>query len=114
MNRERLEGDGVTRLIQLMRRYGYNKDVDIYLGTVTNPLPDVRIKLDKSKIELEADDLIINRLLLNRVETVKINGVTQEIEYPDTLTVGTRVILAETNNNQLFYVLGIFEKGESV
>jgi len=59
---ERLEGDGAARLIQLMRQYGYNKDVDIELATITNAPPDLKIKVDNMKVELDRDDLIVAQI----------------------------------------------------
>lgn len=103
---ERLEGDGVARLIQLMRRYGYNKDVDFKLATVTNAPPDLKIKVDNMKIELDRDDLIVAQYLTKHKRQVKIDGdTTVELEFQDELKPGDRVIVASANNGQLYIVL---------
>jgi hypothetical protein len=106
MKKERLEGDGAARLIQLMRRHGYNKDVDFELATVTSPPPDLKIKVDNVNIELDRDDLIVAQYLTKHKRQVRINGgTTVELEYQDELKVGDRVIVASADNDQIYFVL---------
>ncbi|PJW21976.1 hypothetical protein CV632_01235 [Geobacillus thermodenitrificans] len=103
---ERLEGGGAARLIQLIRRYGYNKDVDIELATVTSPPPDLRIQIDNMKVEIDSDDLIVAQYLTKHKRQVKINGgETVELEYQDELKVGDRILVASVKNDQLYIVL---------
>jgi hypothetical protein len=103
---ERLEGGGAARLIQLIRRHGYNKDVDIELATVTNAPPDLKIKVDNMKVELDRDDLIVAQSLTKHKRQVKIDGgATVELEFQDELKVGDRVIVASADNDQLYFVL---------
>jgi hypothetical protein len=80
-----MEGSGAVRLINLMKKHGYNKDLSVSLATVTNGMPDIRIQVDGMKIELDKDDLVI-------AERVK------------DLTTGDRVIVV-SDNDQTFYVL---------
>jgi hypothetical protein len=58
-----LEGTPFSRLRQQMAKYGYNKDVDIVLGTVTSPPPALKVRIDNEPIELEAEDLIVSQHL---------------------------------------------------
>jgi HSP20 family molecular chaperone IbpA len=103
---ERLEGGGAVRLIQLIQRYGYNKDVDFELATVTSPPPDIKIKVDNVNIELDRDDLIVAQYLTKHKRQVKIDGgATVELEFQDELKVGDRVIVANVKNGQLYIVL---------
>lgn len=103
---ERLEGDGAAKLVQLIRRYGYNKDVDIELATVTSAPPDLKIKVDNMKVELDRDDLIVAQCLTKHKRQVKIDGgETIELEYQDELKPGDRVIVASANNGQLYFVI---------
>lgn len=103
---ERLEGSGATRLIQLIRKHGYNKDVDIELGTVTSSPPDIKIQIDNMKMELDRDDLIVARYLTKHKRQIRINGgETLELEYQDELKIGDRVIVASVKKGQLYIVL---------
>ena len=105
--KERLEGNGAARLIQLMRQHGYNKDVDIELATVTSAPPNIKVKIDNMNIELDHDDLIVAQSLMKHKRQVKINGgTTSEFENQDELEVGDRIIVAAVKNDQLFIVLG--------
>lgn len=104
--KDRLEGNGAARLIQLMRQHGYNKDVDIELATVTSAPPDLKIKVDNMKIELDRDDLIIAQYLTKHKRQVKIDGgATVELEFQDELQIGDRVIVVSANNGQLYFVI---------
>ena len=104
--KDRLEGNGAARLIQLMRQHGYNKDVDIELATVTSAPPNIKVKIDNMNIELDRDDLIVAQSLTKHKRQVKINGgTTSEFEYQDELEVGDRIIVASVKNDQLYIVL---------
>lgn len=88
MSVERLEGDGATRLIQLIRQHGHNKDVDIELATVTSAPPDIKIQIDNMKIELDKDDIVATAQFAS-----------------SSVQVGDRVIVASVKNSQLYIVL---------
>ncbi|EMI10363.1 DUF2577 domain-containing protein [Anoxybacillus gonensis] len=103
---ERFEGNGATRLIQLIRQHGYNKDVDIELGTVTSDPPSIKIQIDNMKVELDQDDLIIAQYLTKHRRQIKINdGTILDVEYQDELKAGDRVIVASIKSGQLYIVL---------
>lgn len=100
------EGNGASQLVQLMRRHGYNKDINIELATVTAAPPALRIKVDNMAIELEAEDLIVAERLTSRKERIRINGGAEsEIEYLDELQIGDRVIVAEVNEGQTYIII---------
>jgi ribosome-associated translation inhibitor RaiA len=106
MTKERLEGSGAARLIQLIRQHGYNVDVNIEMATVTSAPPDLKIKVDNMKVELDRDDIIVAQSLTKHKRQVKIDGgATVELEYQDELKVGDRVIVASANNDQLYFVI---------
>jgi HSP20 family molecular chaperone IbpA len=107
MTKERLEGSGAKRLVQLMRQHGcYNKDVEIELATVTSAPPNLKIKVDNMKVELDRDDLIVAQSITKHKRQVKIDGgATVDLEYQDELKVGDRVIVANVKNGQLYIVL---------
>jgi hypothetical protein len=126
------EGNGASQLVQLMKIHGYNKDINIELGTVTAAPPALKVRLDNMTIDLEAEDLVIAERLTKRKEkitiratnvtdtmsavTVGANGshihditaltLTQaEIEYLDELKVGDRVVVAEVDEGQTYIIL---------
>lgn len=125
----RLEGGGGSKLVQLIRQHGFNKDVNIELATVTNAPPELKIKVDNVDFELDSDDLIVAEHLTARKETVTIrvgNGALTamtdisgthdhalesfeltdgEVEYLDKLAVDDRVIVASVNDEQLYIIL---------
>lgn len=121
-----LEGNGASRLIQLMKQNGKNVDVSIAIGTVTVPPPSLAIRLEGDKFDLD-DELIAADHLLDhkRIATIKcstIDGTTKdaaghthaiesltlndaEIDVKTNLKVGDQVIVAVAQDSQLYYVL---------
>lgn len=69
---DKLEGTGASQLVQLIQHFGYNKDVDIEIATVTSPPPALRIKIDNMPVELEADDLVVAEHLTRHTRIVTI------------------------------------------
>jgi hypothetical protein len=101
----RLEGDGASRLTQLMRIHGYNPGMVFEPGTVlqTNPL---KIQLHSDKLILDEEDFAINEDLLSYSETVKIDGESHTIEYPLQIKSGDMVLVANNaDEGQYFYVM---------
>ena len=82
------QGDGFSQLVQLMRKHGHNKDVEIELGTVTAPPPEVLIRLDSLGFDLDKGDLIFAGRLSDTP-----------------LQEGDRVIVVSNEAQTLFYVL---------
>ncbi len=70
----RLEGSGASKLVQLVREIGYNKDVDIELATVTAPPPNLKIKVDNMSVELQKDDLVVAEWLTRHRRRVTITN----------------------------------------
>ncbi|SDC86810.1 Protein of unknown function [Paenibacillus sp. CF095] len=102
---ETIDGGGVSKLRDVIRQLGYNKDVDVEIGTVTAPLPDIRVKLDNVNFELEREDIVIVERLKGYTRTVRINGVDAEIEFPPVLEAGDRVVLQMFNAGQDYVIL---------
>jgi Protein of unknown function (DUF2577) len=98
----RIEGSGESRLIQLIRKYGYNKDVDFELATVVAPPPNLRIKLDKDGITLEKGDLIVCESLTQHTRELT-DGST--LTFKTALKAGDKVIVASLDEKQLFIVI---------
>lgn len=106
----RLEGSGVSRFAQLIKAIGYNRDVDVLLGTVTAPLPGIRIEIDNYPgLRLEKDDLVIAGHLTEHTRVVTLTrGEEQEvtnIHFEDDLVPGDRVAMLEYSGGQKFLVL---------
>jgi hypothetical protein len=102
---ETIDGGGVSKLRDVIRQLGYNKDVDVEIGTVIAPLPDIRVKLDNVNFELEREDLVIPERLKGYTRTLKINGVDAEVEYPPVLEAGDRVVLQMFNAGQDYVLI---------
>jgi hypothetical protein len=68
-----------------MKQKGYNKDADIMLGIIKQPLPDLLVKLERSGLELDKTDFIVS-------ETVSTK-----------LAVNDRVIIAR--DGDIFFIL---------
>lgn len=106
---ERLEGSGASKMVQLIKKFGHNTDINIELGTVTASPPALKIKIDNMNLELEADDLIVAMCLTKHKRTITFKTATSttdaEIEYTDELKKGDRVIVAEINKGQTYVIL---------
>jgi Protein of unknown function (DUF2577) len=102
MRNERIEGGPATRLIQLIQRFGYNKDVDFELATVVSPPPNLQIKFDGDEIVLQPEDLVVCEHLTEHTRRLK-DGTT--LTFESSLEVGDRVIVACMDERQLFIVI---------
>lgn len=66
------EGGWASKLIHIIRQQGYNLDVDFHYGVVTSPYPDLRIRLNNWKFDLDRDDFMLleNLTRHRRVATI--------------------------------------------
>jgi hypothetical protein len=55
--RMKIEGSGASRMIQLMRKHGYNKDISIDVATVISASP---LSINIDGLQLSSDDLILS------------------------------------------------------
>jgi hypothetical protein len=83
-----LEGTAASKLVQLMRRHGHNKDVTIELGEVLTPMPNLQIRVGTDEIDLDMDDLIVSKTAANAG-----------------LSPGDRVIIIGDDDSQLYFVI---------
>jgi hypothetical protein len=101
-----LEGSGISQLIQIVRKHGYNEFDRYEIATVTSPPPSLRIKIDNDKLEYDADDVIVAERLTKHSRTVSLNGAADTtLAFKDELKTGDRVIVASMNNGQLYVIL---------
>jgi Protein of unknown function (DUF2577) len=98
----RMEGSGASRLVQLIRSYGYNKDVDFELATVVAPPPNLQITLDKDGLILEASDLVVCEHLTEHSRELT-DGTT--LTFRPALKVGDKVIVVSSEEKQQFLVI---------
>jgi hypothetical protein len=98
----RIEGSGESRLIQLIRKYGYNKDVDFELATVVTPPPNLQIKLDKDGLALEASDLIVCEHLTEHSRELTDGTI---LTFKPALKAGDKVIVVSSEEKQQFLVI---------
>jgi hypothetical protein len=102
----RLEGNGASRIIQLMKTHGANDSVKVEMGTITAAPPDIKLRLDGDKFELEADDFEVAEHLTKHTRQIKIDGgAVQSLEFQDGLQVDDRVVVISANNDQRYYVI---------
>jgi hypothetical protein len=95
--RLKIEGDPYSKMVQLMSTHGYNKDVNIVLGTVTAAPPDLKIQPDNMPFELDKDDLIVLEHLTNHKRTITIR------KHP---TEPTKIDINSTNVTEAMSVQG--------
>lgn len=96
-----LEGNGFSKLAQVIQQTGYNKDVMLDIGIVVAAAPNLRIKLQSDGLELEKDDLIVAQSLTSY--TVNINGSSAQIS--NELKQGEKVIIISDESTEQFYVI---------
>jgi hypothetical protein len=99
----RVEGSGGSRLVQLTKEIGYNKDVDFELATVVAPPPNLQIKLDKDALVLEASDLIVCEHLTEHSRELTDGTI---LTFKPALKAGDKVIVVSSEEKQQFLVIG--------
>lgn len=130
MTRKRLkrEGDGASKLVQLIRDVGSNDSSTMSLGTVLSAPPEITVQLDNDPIVLDRGDLIIAQRLTahERIANVFSANITMPmssegytphthtltsitlndavISYTDELAPGDRV-LVECDDERMKYTI---------
>lgn len=100
-----IEGGGVSQLRDIVKQLGYNKDVDIELGTVIAPLPDINVRLDDVNFDLESEDCVVCEHLRAHEREVSIDGQDATITFKDALKVGDRVAVVMFSAGQRYLIL---------
>jgi len=95
-----LEGDGFSKLTQVIAQVGYNCELRVEVGEVTKASPSLEITLSDG-LTLEADDLTLAQHITNY--TLKINGNDAVID--NALKVGERVILISDDDTDEYFVM---------
>ncbi|WP_339274471.1 DUF2577 family protein [Paenibacillus sp. FSL W8-0426] len=100
-----IEGGPVSKLRDVIRLLGYNKDVDIEFGTVIAPLPDILVRLDDANFELDSEDCVVCEHLREHDREVTLGGQDTTITFKDALRVGDRVAVAVFGAGQGYMIL---------
>lgn len=101
-----LQGSGASKLAQVIRHLGYNEFDKFELATITATDPELRIKVDNMKIELDASDVVVAEHLTEHTRTVSIDGgIDVQMTLKAALEVGDRIISVSTNGGQTFIVI---------
>lgn len=107
------EGSASTRLIAAIQALGYNPGGNIVRATVTSEPPNLSISVDTDITEklsdIPSEGLVCNPDLLAHTMSVKIDGITRTIEFPNRLTKGTKIYAFEPEHGQLLYILTLAE-----
>lgn len=101
------EGGPFAKLDRLIAEIGYNDGGRLDVAEVTSEWPDFRIRLFSEPGEIPDEGLICNPDLFQHTETVKIDGRTSTIEYPNKLVKGAKVFVYDPEHGQLVYVLSL-------
>lgn len=75
---DELEGKGASMLTQVIRQIGYNKDLNVEIGTVVSAAPDLKIKIERDQIVLEKDDLLVAEHLTRHKRIVTLSHQEKE------------------------------------
>lgn len=71
-----------------------------------SPLPELRIKVDDSPLELDRADLIVAEHLTEHEREITINGgILSTMRVRSALKTGDRVIMASMDNGQFYVVI---------
>ncbi|MFY2158059.1 DUF2577 family protein [Cytobacillus firmus] len=100
-----IEGSGASKIVQLMRKHGYNKDLDTEIATVVSPLPNLSVKLASDGLVLERSDLVVAEWLTEHTRLVLLNGSPTEITFQAQLVKGDRVIVICADESQQYFVI---------
>lgn len=110
-----LEGNGFSKLAQVMKQAGYNKEISIDIGEVITAPPNLKIKLKSDGLTLEKEDIILSQQLTEYEVTIK--EATAEINNsPATITnfigkvdgslkTGERVLIISDDDTAKFFAL---------
>lgn len=101
----RLEGNGASRILQMMRQVG-GSNIDITIASVTQAPPSLAIRLDGDPFDLTGDELIVAEHLTQYTRQASINGGPfNSLVVRSGLSVGDKVIVISAQDGQVYYVL---------
>lgn|GEM_PF-6769258 len=101
------EGDPFSKLHRYIAETGYNNDVTVLTATVTKAPPNLEIKLDADGLVIDKDLLVVARHLVKHKRIITMNRTSEqvEIEFQDELSVGDRVLVLESEEDSVYYII---------
>ncbi|WP_042348245.1 DUF2577 family protein [Bacillus massiliigorillae] len=107
--RSTIEGSPAAKMVQLMKKHGFNKEMSIETATVVSPLPNLSLHLESDGILLDCDDLIIADDLTDHtrfIEPIIIGNTTiSQVTFKSCLKAGDKVTVIGDNDTQYYYVI---------
>lgn len=100
-------------LRRVIRKYGFNKVVDIELGTITSIKP-LQMVIDGVSGTLGSSEIKVAYHLVNHTVTAKFNGTDGDIEFPMQLEVADRVALICDVDRGFFFIIDKVIDGEDI
>lgn len=94
-----VEGSPAAKMVQLMRKYGHNREMSIEVATVVTASP-LSVKLSDGLV-LQRSDLIVAESLLEHTRMINGNSAT----IGAVLKVNDKVIIIGDNDTQFYYVI---------
>ncbi|MBA9027511.1 hypothetical protein [Peribacillus huizhouensis] len=86
--RIKIEGSFDSRMIQLMRKYGHNREMKIEVATVLTPAPNLTLRMPSDGLQLEREELILTATAASR-----------------NLASGDSVIVIADEDSQMYFVM---------
>ncbi len=83
-----IEGSAASRMVQLIRKHGHNRDMTIEVASVVTPPPNLTVKLPSDGMTLDSDDLIITETVASR-----------------TIVAGDQLVVIGDDDSQRYFVI---------
>lgn len=100
-------------LRRVIKKYGFNRVLDVELGTVISINP-LSVSLDGVSEVLDADELKVAYHLVNHTVSVQFEGRTSDLEFPLQLDVSDRVVLVYDVDKGFFFIIDKLIDGEDI
>ena len=102
----RLEGDAQSRLIQLMKIYGYNEEMKVFIAEVTSLNP-FAIHIDGDPEDIDMESLVVSQHLLPHELVVSLDGGPEKVltVHKTYLKVGDKAIVISYRDEQQYIVM---------
>jgi len=110
-----IEGSNISKLMQVIKKIGFNEFDRLELATVASPPPALRIRIDHNTLELDASDVVVAEHLTEHARTVTLSSGSDPsssilvekglLTIQSPLKAGDRVIIASANGGQTYVIL---------
>lgn len=100
-------------LRRVIKKYGFNKVLDVELGTVTSINP-LSVSVDGFSDILDENELKVAYHLVNHTVSVRFAGQKGDLEFPLQLEVSDRVALIYDVDKGFFFIVDKLIDGEDI